>query len=115
MDLNRLSVDGQVSAPSTLQSHQSRPPRSVRTPQCCPTSCASNEEMDPEVSELDDHLGRIDAALGPLLCRIHSSSEEVPFTLQILCHIVERPRASFVARGTRVHLRAATSWPVPAH
>src|SRR5215469_4369967 len=40
--------------------HQSRPPRSVRAPQCCPTTCADNEQMGPELSELNDLLGRIE-------------------------------------------------------
>src|SRR5262249_44298912 len=65
---------------------------------------SGNEEMAPELPEVDDLLGRIDAALGLLPCHIHSPSEEVSFILQTLCRIVARPRASVVARGTRVHL-----------
>ena len=76
---------------------------------------SDNEEMDPELSELDDLLGRIDAVRSRLLSHIHFSSKEAPFTLQILCQIVGRPRAFFVPPRTQAHLLAATSWPVPAH
>jgi len=79
---------------------------------------AGNEEMEPELSELDDHSEGL-MQCSAVCCAMFGPPQRVPLivfmAIQILCHIVERPGAFFVPPRTRAHLLAATSWPAPPH
>src|SRR5215472_4927534 len=132
MDLDWLSVDrpGQhslhpvdrlfIMVVAMSGSHQSGPTRHGEF-EGCNAACrvvAGDEEVDPEWSQRDHLLGRIDAVLEGFLRHLRSP-QTLPVILllatQILGHIAERPRASSAPRRTRVHRSEATSLRGPAH
>ena len=101
--------------------HQSRPAEShdrFEHRNAARRVVAANEEMDSDLSELDDPSeGSMQCST--VCCGMFGPPQTVPLivfmAIQILCHIGERPRAFVVPPRTRAHLLAATSWPAPAH